>query len=151
VERKKYGMPVIICNTEVVWDKIIAATDGFFPQTFIDNRPPVNCTIELSLQQNEMFVLGLDKPDVELAIAESNYEVLTDSLYRVQKLSIKPSSGQIDFYFRHHLETAILDDNNAKLSKRFINIQSLGSLMKLQPYKVKINHLGQILQPTKQQ
>ncbi|HPH16758.1 MAG TPA: hypothetical protein PK029_06285, partial [Bacteroidales bacterium] len=78
-------------------------------------------------------------------ISNNDYKAISDKLYRVQKMSIIPSSGQLDLTFRHHLETQLSDDNNSKICKRFIKAQSLNSLFNLQPYKVSIDCLGNIV------
>lgn len=144
VERKKYGIPVIIKNANQVWDKIAEAPDGTCPESFLEKLPRANWNLNLSMQQNEMFILGKSHEDLALALEEKNNRIISDSLYRVQKMSLKPSSGQIDIVFRHHLETQIVDDTNAKASKRYINVQSLGALFALQPLKIKIDRLGNI-------
>ncbi|MEJ5317935.1 MAG: hypothetical protein WHS63_13070, partial [Tenuifilum sp.] len=77
-------------------------------------------------------------------IVKNDFKAISNKLYRLQKLTIKPSSGQIDIVFRHHLETQIIDDINSKMSKRFYNIQSLGVLFSLNPIKLKIDCIGNI-------
>jgi hypothetical protein len=52
--------------------------------------------------------------------------------------------GSSDFTFRHHLETEIIDDTNAKISKRFFRVQSLGALFALNPNKIKIDCIGDL-------
>lgn len=96
-------------------------------------------TLKLSMEQNEMFILGIENKEVKMAIDRKDYKTISDHLYRVQKL------GKSDYTFRHHLETQILDDNNASISKRFYRIRSIGALILLQPYKIRISQLGEIL------
>ncbi|MDR2584840.1 MAG: hypothetical protein LBC84_01255 [Prevotellaceae bacterium] len=43
------------------------------------------------------------------------------------------------------LKTKITDDENSKISKRYINVRSLSALLSLNPYKVKIDCLGNII------
>jgi len=138
VERKKYGIPVIIKDASEVWDKIQMQPDGTYPESFLEKLPDVQWKLELSMQQNEMFVLGMTSEDIQMAIETNDYKIISDKLYRVQKLAEK------NYMFRHHLETQIIDDANSKTSKRFINIQSLGALFSLNPYKLKIDRLGNI-------
>ncbi len=92
-----------------------------------------------------MFVLGMTNEEYENARVLDDYSLISDKFYRVQKMTIKPSSGQIDLMFRHHLETQIIDDSNSKASKRFINIQSLGVLFALNPIKVKVSCIGSLV------
>ena len=97
------------------------------------------------MQQNEMFILGLNHESVIEAIEENNVNLLSEHLYRLQKLTIIPSSGQINVVFRHHLETQIVDNQVSKNTKRYYNVQSLGALFGLQPFKVRINFLGKLI------
>ncbi len=50
----------------------------------------------------------------------------------------------MDIWFRHHLETVLIDTDEAKKAKRFYNIQSIGALEKENPVKVRINNIGEI-------
>lgn len=56
VERKKYGIPAIIVNPSEVWDNI---TDKM-PESFQEQLPKAaDWRFKFSMQQNEMFVLGM--------------------------------------------------------------------------------------------
>jgi len=145
VERKKYGVPVIINNTNDVWDNLHTQPDGTYPESFLEMLPPPNMNLMVSMQQNEMFILGMTTEEIENAISLGEYRQISGKLYRIQKMSIKPSSGQLDVVFRHHLETQLIDNENSKKSRRFYNVQSLGALFALNPYKIKINSLGNIV------
>lgn len=138
VERKKYGIPVIIKNAAEVWDKIQMHPEGTYPESFLEKLPVVQLKLELSMQQNEMFVLGMANEEIQIAIETKDYKTISDKLYRVQKL------GSSDYTFRHHLETQLSDEENAKISKRYYRIKSTGSLFGLNPYKLKIDRLGNI-------
>jgi CRISPR-associated endonuclease Csn1 len=145
VERKKYGLPIVIKDTNEIWDKVWSAKEDTYPQSFLEQLPLPNLELSLSMQQNEMFVLGMTEEDIKIAIENGDYRVIGEHLYRVQKLSLKPSSGQIDIVFRHHLETQLVDDANSKISKRYFNVQSLKALFSLNPFKLRMNRLGQIV------
>ncbi len=145
VERKKYGVPFIIHNTNEVWDKIQSQPDGTYPENFLEMLPPPNLNLLVSMQQNEMFILGMAADEIIAAIEQMENKLISDKLYRMQKMSIKPSSGQIDLVFRHHLETQLIDDDNSRKSKRFYNVQSLGAFFNLNPSKVRIDNLGNIV------
>jgi CRISPR-associated endonuclease Csn1 len=138
VERKKFGLPVVIEDVKSVWDAVLE-NKGEFPDSFLSKLPFDTWVFEQSLQQNEMFILGLPKEDTEKAFLENNKSLLSNSLYRVQKLATT------NYMFRHHLETQINDSNEAKLSKRFIHIRSIASLLECNPIKIKINNLGEII------
>jgi CRISPR-associated endonuclease Csn1 len=136
VERKKFGFPVVITDSNAAWDKVSESPDGNFPESFLKMLPLANLKLKLCMQQNEMFILGLTYDEIVTSINNNDYRNISDKLYRVQKLSEK------NYMMRHHLETQITDDNNAQISKRFINIRSLGAFFDLQPLKVKIDRLG---------
>jgi CRISPR-associated endonuclease Csn1 len=140
VERKKYSIPVVIKNTDEVWNKIWAQPENTYLQNFLKQLPSAGLDLELSMQQNEMFILGMTNEDVKAAIENRNYKLISKHLYRVQKLS---TTGY-KYMFRHHLETQLVDDKNAQKSKRFIGISSLNGLFSFNPFKVKIDCLGNI-------
>ncbi len=139
VERKKYGLPVIIRDTENIWDKILQASEGTYPEEFLEKLPASGCRYLMSMQQNEMFILGL-KPEVYTnALTSGDYKLISQYLYRVQKLT------SCDYFFRFHLETQVIDSNAAYLSKRLRRVSSLPALSELNPIKVKIDLLGNIV------
>ena len=133
VERKKYGLPIIIKDANEVWDKITMAGDDVYPQSFLNLLPKPDWTLKLSMQQNEMFILGMEEDEVKFAIESKDYKLLSEHLYRVQKLSSS------DYNFIHHLET---DVQKKTMSKR---IASLKGLFALKPFKVRIDCLGNII------
>jgi CRISPR-associated endonuclease Csn1 len=139
VERKKHGIPVIIKNSNQIWDNISSNPDGIYSNDFLEKLPLPNLEILLSMQQNEMFVLGMADEELRTAIDEKDYETISNNLYRVQKLAEKY------YVMRHHLETQIVDDTDALISKRFISIRSLSSLFSYNPVKVKVDLLGGII------
>ena len=139
VERKKYGLPVIISSTNEVWDIIQQSPEGTYPESFLKLLPEPNLILHLSMQQNEMFVLGMTSEEFEIAKTTNDYRMISDKLYRVQKI------GEKYWVFRHHLETQLIDDTNSKISKRYILLQSLGALSSLNPIKIKINCIGNLV------
>ena len=138
VERKKYGLPVVITNTNEVWDRIQQKPEGTFPEDFLEKLPAPNLNLVLSMQQNEMFILGMPTDEVLRCVENKDYKAISDRLYRVQKIAEK------NYVFRHHLETQLVDDENSKNSKRFFLLQSMGALFSLNPQKVKIDCIGNI-------
>lgn len=86
-----------------------------------------------------VFILGMEEDEVKYAIESKDYKLLSDHLYRVQKLSSS------NYVFRHHLETQIVDNDESKMSKRFFNTRSLNALFALNPFKVRIDCLGNII------
>lgn len=138
VERKKYGFPIVISDSNRVWDKVLESKDNYYPQRFLNMLPAENLNLELSMQQNEFFILGLTKEEFDFALGNKDFKNLSEKLFRIQKV------GSTDYTFRHHLETKIADDSDAKECKRFYRIKSLKALFELNPIKVKIDLLGDI-------
>ncbi len=142
VERKKYGISVIIKNTNEVWDKIQAQPDGTYPDSFLEMLPPPNLNLQLSMQQNEMFLINLPE-EIQKAVDINDKTSLSKYLYLVWSLS------DSDYWFRHHLETKNSELKNvygAKESNRYFRFKSLGSFFATKPIKVRLNHLGDIVQ-----
>ena len=142
VERKKYGIPTIITNPAEAWNMV---TDRM-PESFLNQLPPsANWEFKFSMQQNEMFILGVEEELYQDAMQKNDYATLSKYLYRVQSISQK------DYFFRHHLETTVDDkyngEKNAALStqmKKLIRVKSLGALTEKNPHKVHISITGKI-------
>lgn len=145
VERKKYGLPVIITNPEAIWDTILSGNKNL-PQDFLSNLPDAQWQFIQSMQQNEMFIMGINEDDYQEAIQAKDYITISKHLYRVQKLSKK------EYVFRHHLETKVDDKYNgnkdqmkSKQMGKLIVIQSFDSWKNRNPHKVRITQLGKII------
>lgn len=147
VERKKYGIPIIIKSPAEVWDNVTAE----MPESFQKQLPEsATWQFKFSMQQNEMFILGMEEELYQDAMQHKDYALLSKYLYRVQKLS----SGA--YVFRKHIETQTDDkytDNNGKksfsllISKQKCAVQwvkSLGALQNLNPHKVHVSVIGKI-------
>lgn len=93
-----------------------------------------------TMKRNEYFVFpnektGFDPKEFDL-LDPKNYAVISDNLFRVQKITTK------DYFFRHHLETSV--ENNKSLCD--ITWKRITSLNKLQGIvKVRVNNIGQIV------
>ncbi len=88
-----------------------------------------------------MFILGLENEEFEKALKEYNYPLLSKHLYLVWSISINK------YWFRHHLETKNSELKKmigAKESKRLYEVSSVDGLMRLNPIKLRLNHLGEI-------
>jgi CRISPR-associated endonuclease Csn1 len=100
-----------------------------------------------SMKQNEFFIFPSEEfnpKEIDL-YNPLNKELISKNLFRVQKFSkVEYGNASVrDYVFRHHLETTINDIKELK-DKTYKSIKSL-------PYfegiiKVRINHLGQIVQ-----
>lgn len=93
-----------------------------------------------SMKQNEMFVFpnektGFDPKEIDL-LDPTNKRKISPNMYRVQKI------GQKDYWFRHHLEAMINDNNTVSeiVFKRRRNPSSIEQII-----KVRVNHLGDIV------
>lgn len=140
VERKKNKIPVIIKNSNEVLDLFQLNMDSY-PEGFIKQLPQAHLNLKLSMQQNEMFVLGMSDEEFQTALSDNNKPLISKHLYLVWSIS------HSDYWFRHHVETKNTELKNiagAKESKRYYRFKSVKSLMEKNPIKVRINHLGEI-------
>jgi CRISPR-associated endonuclease Csn1 len=140
VERKKYGFPAVVENPTGMWETILHS--GLqYPDAFLEKLPSDGWEFRFSMQQNEMFILGLPEEERKVLLDHLDYASLSPYLYRVQKFTL------FDIYFRHHLETEIDDSENSKMAKNYLRINSLSSLLQKEPFKVKLTYLGKIELP----
>ncbi|PIE50937.1 MAG: type II CRISPR RNA-guided endonuclease Cas9 [Flavobacteriales bacterium] len=89
-----------------------------------------------TMKQNEMFVFPNDDFDINTIdfFDENNFAKVSKHLFRVQKI------GSKDYWFRHHLETSVT--NNLDFTyKRISSLKGIEGII-----KVRINHIGQIVQ-----
>ena len=119
VTRVNLGLPVI--------DKDYKRNEGW---TFL-----------FSMKRNECFVFpdpatGFDPADYDL-LDVKNYALVSKHLFRVQKFSNK------DYWFRHHLETTVNNNDPALREITWKRIKSLKALNNV--VKVRVNHLGNIV------
>ena len=146
VERKRYGVPVVITNPHEVWDSVL---NKDLPQEFLAKLPNDNWQFILSMQENEMFVLGMEDDEFDDAIERQDYITLNKHLYRVQKIAHN------DYWFRYHTETTVDDkygdgeDNKVNLGwsvemGKVCRIRSCDALFAKHPHKVKVDLLGHI-------
>ncbi|RRQ45891.1 type II CRISPR RNA-guided endonuclease Cas9 [Chryseobacterium sp. SC28] len=137
VERKKYKIPPIIKSSSDVWSQIL---NKELPESFLNNLPADNLNLKFSMQQNEMFILGLSQEEFDEALKNNDKSLLSKHLYLVWSVS------EGDYWFRHHLETKnteLKKTVGAKESKRYYRLSTKG-LIDLNPIKVRLNHLGEI-------
>lgn len=137
VERKKYSIPVVIKKSSDVWNQLL---DKELPESFLSNLPADNLNLKFSMQQNEMFILGLSQEEFEEASKNNDKSLLSKHLYLVWSIA------EGDYWFRHHLETKnseLKKTDGAKDGKRYYRLSTKG-LTDLTPVKVRLNHLGEI-------
>ena len=143
VERKKYGVPVVITNPRAVWDSVM---DKDLSQEFLEKLPKDDWTYILSMQENEMFVLCMEEDEFNDAIESHNYAILNKHLYRIQKISSR------EYIFRYHTETKVDDKYEGVENGRttsmvlgaLVPMKSISALLRQFPHKVKIDIMGRI-------
>jgi CRISPR-associated endonuclease Csn1 len=92
-----------------------------------------------SMKQNEYFVFpnketGFNPVDVDL-LNPDNYALISPNLFRVQKFTIR------DYFFRHHLETNVENNNELKgITWIRCGLSGIENII-----KVRINHIGEIV------
>ena len=143
VERKRYGLPVVVEQPQALWSELLDRED--IPQEVLASLPQDDWEFVLSMQQNEMFILGMDDLEFETAMQAKDYRTLNKYLYRVQKIAHN------DYFFRYHTETKVDDKYEGKLDMgksqamgKLKRVRSLGALIAQHPHKVRINILGEI-------
>jgi CRISPR-associated endonuclease Csn1 len=138
VERKKAGIPVIATDPAKLWDIVLAK--GIEDQKLLENLPAQDWSFVDSLQQNEMFVFRMTRDELESAIRDERFDLISPNLYRVQKIS----NG--DYVFRHHLETKLEKDaSEFKVYQQLgkvIRITSLKIFKQMYPLKISLNQIG---------
>lgn len=106
----------------------------------VKNKVPVyrdpNTSDELItfVQQNDIFALGIPD-DIEFNTIKN----INTYLYRVQKISFSGKLELPNYIFRHQLASTINFD------KQMIRVVSFDKFISLNPYKVYINNLGEII------
>lgn len=133
-DRKRYGLPVVITHPEEVWNRL---PEGV-PDTVMEQLPLPEYSFVVSLQQNEMFVIGMAPELFEEAMRNQDYALLGQYLYRVQYISSN------DYCFRLHVETGTERGESDGLAKKFYRFKSLKAFFAANPTKVRISLLGEI-------
>lgn len=134
IERRQRNVPVIIEKPSAVWDALPEGT----PEEFLATLPDPTWRFEVSLQQNEMFILGLESEAFEEAMRTNDYKLLNKYLYRVQSLS------SANYWFRLHIETINDKTPEGKIARKFHLCKSVGGFYERYPQKVYVNLLGEI-------
>lgn len=141
VERKQYNIPIVIKNPQQIWDSILLNKSDY-PNEVLAKLPNDKWIFQESLQQNEMFILGITEEEAVKAVNENNKSEISKYLYLVWSIS------EGDYWFRHHLETKnseLKTTSNAKESNRYYRFNSLKTFSDCNPVKIKINHLGEVV------
>lgn len=139
IKRKRYGIPIVVKNPIEAWDILVGIENPIDCEDIQASLPtPGSCFIG-SMSMNEMFILGLDKDTLNDAILSNNIHLLCSNLFRVQKLSSKEYC-----FSRHTCTTSDTKGENLALGDKKI-IKSYKSFISLNPCKVKVNILGEMI------
>ena len=92
----------------------------------------------MSLQRNEMLVLGMSDDEWNDAISAHDIAAINKHLYRVWRL------GSKDYNFKFHTDTTAQIKEGDKEMKMFYRIGSIQALLALNPRKVSVSILGEI-------
>lgn len=138
VKRKNIGLPAIIKNTMEAWDLVAACGTSDDTKEIVATLPPFGSEYIMSLQRNEMVVLGMSDDEWNDAVASENIKAINKHLYRVWKL------GSKDYCFKHFTNTiAAVVDGDKELKQHFI-LRSIAALAALHPRKVTVSILGKL-------
>ena len=137
VERKKLKIPAIITDTNAMWDKIFNITN--IDENFVSRLPKINSQFVVSLQRDDMFVLGMETSDFEYALEHHDYSQIGQHLYKVQNCS------KGNYRFCLHSVTKFDLKKANKSDGRFVNIQSLTAFFSKNPIKIRVDLLGNII------
>ena len=113
------------------WDAVVRRREGL---DVIDKEPADGTKFVASIQQNEMFIFNMNRDEIEEAVSQRNYTLISKNLFRARKLS----TGI--YWFNHHLETQPKDTLEDKKNGRCIQ----AALSSMTGIKVRVNHLGAI-------
>lgn len=134
VERKKYGLPVIIKNPSDAIEKLVNDENyENIPSDFLEKLPDNKWVLSETFQQNEMFVFDISREKFVEHTRLNQLHLISNRLYRVQKIS---STGYY-VVFRHHLATTI--DNELEM-RGFSSFENFNAL------KVRIDSIGNIIE-----
>lgn len=110
--------------------------DKNIPEELAAGLPDPDWKFVMSMQQNEMFVLGMEDDEFRDAMEGKDYKTLGAHLYRVQKLE--------HLNFRIQYDTILDDSKAAKDMKKFYEIRGFKAFWALHPRKVSVSLLGEL-------
>lgn len=138
VKRKQAGLPSIIKKPAEAWESLIASEEYDGAEEIANALPPADSEFVMSLQRNEMVVLGMSDDEWNDAVTTNDLSFVNKHLYRVWKLS----SGV--YCFKYHTNTTAAIEEGDKEIRQFYIISSIPSLAALYPRKVTVSMLGKI-------
>lgn len=139
VKRKRFGLPLIVTDPDKAWDKVLALKNQEDINELASGLPPAGSEFVTSLQRNEMVVLGMSNDEWRDAVESKDYATLNRHLYRVWKLS----AGE--YAFRFHTDTNVEISDAGREMKLYYLLKSVKAIEQLNPQKVKVDILGNII------
>lgn len=139
IKRHRYGLPVIITDPAEAWDKLANLEDNDDVRELAESLPPADSTFLMSLQRNEMVVLGMSDEAWYDALKSKDYKSIGKYLYRVWKLGVN------NYNFKLHTNTtASIEQGDSQMKQHYI-CASMKYLSSLNPKKINIDILGEII------
>lgn len=137
VERRLAGIPQIVTDPSGVWEQIEQMTAEPKPE-LANGLPLPDRKFLMSLQLNDMFIIGMEREDVKEAIAKEDYKPLIGHLYRVQRIS--------SWYYDFKRSTCTLSDATKEqmANGNYISVRSWTRMKELDLIKVKVDRTGRI-------
>lgn len=138
VKRRRVGLPAIIKDPAEAWDTLIALEHLEGMEDLVNTMPPANSKLVMTLQRNEMVVLGMSDEEWRDAVASNDVRTINRHLYRVWKLS----SGE--YCFKFHTNTITAKEEGDKEIKQHYILTSISALLSLHPRKATVSILGKL-------
>ena len=138
VQRKLNHIPIIIDNPSQTWSEVLGRND--VPEELLQSLPKDKSILLLSLQKGEAIIMGLEEMDYQRAILAKDMRTLCNHLFYVQSASSR------DYRFRRHVEAKYDTKDINKDDMRFLRIRTIDELFKINPHKVKVTVLGDIIE-----
>lgn len=135
VLRRLNGIPVIVKHPDDAWNLLMGIADEDVRERLAASLPRPDWKFLMSLQMNQMFVLGLSEDEFNDAVRNNDRATLAAHLYRVQKLADN------DFFLRRHTNTTA-DDTTEFRKMLDVYRLSTQAFLNLNPHKVKITPTG---------
>ena len=142
VKRKNAGLPIIIKDTAKAWDTLLSLGDNIDAEELAATMPEPGSEFLMSLQRNEMVLLGMSDDEYNDAVASNDIRTFNRHLYRVWKLGVG------DYCFKFQTSTTAANDEGGKELKQSYRLSSVTALRSLHPRKVKVSLLGKIILPS---
>lgn len=140
LERRRLGLSVVVERPEELWQAVYDLGDEL-PNDFLARFPKPDWRFITSMQVNEMFIVGLSDDEIRAAVENGQKAVLANNLYRVQRLSTH-------YYdFKRHTSTLSDTTSEQMANKNYISIRSFGRWAELNPVKIKVDRLGNMILP----